>query len=429
MKTKKIICLICAVVILLTFSACGRTEKFDKLPQKTYQTQTALEKMDYRALVGGAFAVLDRSLYEENELSGEAEKVIVLFDETQKALVSLCQESDCLHNSDDCFERRLRYVVGTNNSYWDIVDGEILIIDGAFGRVYGEGHKDSTLTAYYFGFDGTLTDKIELDLNSLEKADGKKADRPMLSSAKAEYGGTVFLEAGEKFTRIKSGGSPRWIIPYNTDEKMFEPATEYIHNYWKIDTVFREVGRNLVGVTQGTEYVYIVDTLKRTYTEVFLNSAIRSIERNGHSEIDGIYPLKGLIRTEGQNGAEDVYWDYDTLEPVSLSISEEKLLDGYEMISVGKKSYCSVENGLEDTLEYVEVKKNENVQISRFFESGGCKLQEMVFESEKGLVFRFLKTDGSGDCSLVYVYKKDFFDGNIDEPWYYDAETYSFVKR
>ena len=86
MKTKKIICLICAVVILLTFSACGRTEKFDKLPQKTYQTQTALEKMDYRALVGGAFAVLDRSLLKKMSFREKPKRLLCFLTRHRKLL-------------------------------------------------------------------------------------------------------------------------------------------------------------------------------------------------------------------------------------------------------------------------------------------------------------------------------------------------------
>jgi len=68
-------------------------------------------------------------------------------------------------------------------------------------------------------------------------------------------------------------------------------------------------------------------------------------------------------------------------------------------------------------------------------------------ETEKGLIFTYhlILPDGTlePDCytvkenyrdvtyfypqKLLYVTKEDILDGTIDEPWFYDPETYSFV--
>ncbi|MBQ1955353.1 MAG: hypothetical protein II350_06395 [Clostridia bacterium] len=70
-------------------------------------------------------------------------------------------------------------------------------------------------------------------------------------------------------------------------------------------------------------------------------------------------------------------------------------------------------------------------------------------ETENGLIFSYKERleDGSWETDThivkengkdvtywypqkyVYVTKEDILDGNIDEPWYYDVETYSFVQR
>lgn len=428
---KRTVYLLLAVVTLFSFSACGKGEKYSKMPEKIFQTQVALEKMDYRALVGGALAVFDRSLFLGRELSEEAEEVIVLFDEKNMSLMPLCSADGCFHNTDDCFEKKLSYVVGKNNGYWDVVDGEILIIDWAYGRIYDEEqkHKPATLTAYYYSFSGEQTGKIEHDLKSLVTEVGKPANNPMMYSAKAEYGGTVFLNAGDI---SGSRGVNRWVIPYNTAAKRFEPETAYTTRpSIGVTHVFSEVGRNTVGISVGDNYRCIVNTAERT-SEVnsmyAMNSGMQTITKamGGNPAVLGIYPLKGLVKIKGVNGAENVFWNYMTAEPVSLTKGEEKLLDGYEMISVGRCSYCSTDVESNEFLEYVEVKSNEICRIKRAFDGGACRLEEMIFESEDGLVFKCSKSDGD---SLVYVSKKDFFDGEVSVPLFYDAETYSFVQR
>ncbi|MBQ1955916.1 MAG: hypothetical protein II350_09305, partial [Clostridia bacterium] len=70
-------------------------------------------------------------------------------------------------------------------------------------------------------------------------------------------------------------------------------------------------------------------------------------------------------------------------------------------------------------------------------------------ETEKGLILEYVNIlpDGTREPTyeirkeggrevqytfpkkLAYVTKEDFLDGSVDEPWFYDPETYSFVKQ
>ena len=70
-------------------------------------------------------------------------------------------------------------------------------------------------------------------------------------------------------------------------------------------------------------------------------------------------------------------------------------------------------------------------------------------ETEKGLILEYVNIlpDGTREPTyeirkeggrevqytfpkkLAYVTKEDFLDGSVDEPWFYDPETYSFVQR
>jgi len=73
----------------------------------------------------------------------------------------------------------------------------------------------------------------------------------------------------------------------------------------------------------------------------------------------------------------------------------------------------------------------------------------VVSETENGIIFSYLLRNPDGTLEpqqevktvdgktvtefkprkLMYVTKADVVDGSIDEPWFYDPETYTFVRQ
>ena len=99
------------------------------------------------------------------------------------------------------------------------------------------------------------------------------------------------------------------------------------------------------------------------------------------------------------------------------------------------------------TKTYQSNKDADEITVSRLFADSTYCLYSVVMESANGLVFSYYNNGESWQDEIyedevngqmktfrkptrwVFVSKDDYFDGQIDDPWYYDAETGMFVQK
>ena len=167
------------------------------------------------------------------------------------------------------------------------------------------------------------------------------------------------------------------------------------------------------------------------------------------SHAGSIYPISRII---ADNSFPKCYYDINTEDIVDQDKAEAlRQQVGWSYYYDGELIYMETSPKGDDFYGYHRSKSEEIISVSMFFEDRTYRIYSNILESEKGFVFQYI--DGSKSfeealedekytviengrevlyqkaARLVYVTKDDYFDGQIDEPWYYDAETGMFVQK
>ena len=247
-----------------------------------------------------------------------------------------------------------------------------------------------------------------------------------------------------------------WYVSYDLEKKEWDlvaslPYPTYIQFLGFGDMQNRRL--SLENENEGIVYIVDIDTGETAAIDCaeILDGMIVEGKLPKGTRITGIQPLRDYFSC--YTGKDNVYCRISTREIVdSEEISRPGKGDLYPAGYSDKFTY----NGELYVINYDPVLDRDvwlNVKTGESKPSD-IKGTRMSFfsETENGLIFSYLNLiedenglrlepetyvvkEGGREVTYwypqkyVYVTKEDIMDGNIDEPWYYDAETYSFVRK
>ncbi|MBQ1954602.1 MAG: M56 family metallopeptidase, partial [Clostridia bacterium] len=350
-------------------------------------------------LSGGALAVVNTLDYFGDDsffFEWERRQMTVLFDEQTKTMSPTCSAKKCNHQKNaGCFAYKLESDLG--KCFCTVINDRILTV--------GAGASGSkTVRAAYRTLDGVADEKYEFDLSTLVRADGKYVKQPELTCKYAAYGNTVYIDVCEQKDSLSTatrdtGSYNRWLLAFDTETNEFRVVANYLFRY--------HPGHEI-------EFTEITDEYIVMCMEGFVDTKIDL--KTGEYATD-----KCSVKSNG-----------------SASSSE------FHEISYKGDTYVLTDSSYAGRVYYNS--NGERTEILTVFEDRTLTLDLLIVESENGLIFTYFDrdnegnivylTDDNGELDLyhyaekwVYVTKEDYFDGQIDDPWYYDAETATFVQK
>lgn len=451
---KKIVLFILALLTLFSLVACGEKApeyKYDNIPELDL-SQTFLNLFSARPIKGGALSIIEPHIYRGQDIvveDWESEPISVLFDEENKFLLPLCYDYTCQHDGPDCFSYALAWAQG---SYWNVVDDMIVVVNDVFAYQIVGDLDPNCIYAFYFSLDGTLVDKVSFDMTTLIKQDGSFAEEPSQGLYCTAYKNNVYLDVHD-WADLSGEDKPknRWVVCYDLEKKEFYSAAHYILPYasWEGNYVtFEECTETEIGIVYNNRYAYSINLEDGSWTEtdcaeIYDNLIIKGIAHPG-TTVSRILPLSNII-------ADFCYpiCYYDTVTEERIELSENDAPYYYGRLSYyydGGRIYA-VDSDENNNIIYSSDKKQKKMAVNQYFENGAYDINDLIIESENGFIFHYYKSgEGREDEqyiviengrevlyqkaeSLVYVTKDDYFDGQIDDPWYYDAETGMFVQK
>ena len=401
---KRIVLLFLALLMLISLSAC-----VSNTPEDTYKynTVSGLKISEdtifgtfYRPLSKGSLAVVNYADFYGNDVVEEewgTEFLTIMFDEETKVAYPLCFSVGCDHQNRECFAYQIQ--MSFLSSYCTAIRDNVLLI--GWGK---EGLEN--VYAYYYSLDGTLQEKYLFDLTKLKQTDQSEIEDPYVSGCYASNGNTVYIDVLDSAERYNinnesTDGCNRWLLSFNTETNEFEVVSNYTlpDNYSTLIR-FGEMNDDNVVICYGEYYDVKIDLSNGEYTS------------SNHTEV---HDKNNEIWFSGQ-------------------------------ILYNEKMYISREQ-TDTTKTYQSNKDADEITVSRLFADSTYCLHSVVMESANGLVFSYYNNgeswqDETYECEVngqmktlrkptrwVFVTKDDYFDGQIDDPWYYDAETGMFVQK
>lgn len=447
---KRILFLLLALLSILPLAACGRGEEYAYDIFLTDFPTVRIPVIDNgMAVKGGAYLEMAINDLEGKEYGGEKTRVIMrhLFNEELKSFIPLCTNAICDHSSTDCF--------GT--VYEGFCPSLIIGIykDNIFS-IRDAHNKNGQLEAVYYGLDGIKHETVSFTPELLGY-DGEIFDKHFSSTASSYviYGTQIYLslfalatDVNLTIDELTSMNQDEfrysyWVARYDLDKKKWEmvstrpvtiPSNSFIINDATEDKF------SFAYEESATAYTFDIETGE---TEVYDCAVILDelISRNKlpiGTEIFDIYPLRDYFCCYA--GGKTSYCRISTkelIDPSELTIETESYSQKFHHNGVR----YSIDPGFE-SFELVNTDSAERITV----DIPGYAMT-LFSETEKGLIFTYhlILPDGTlePDCYTVkenyrdvtyfypqkflYVTKEDILDGTIDEPWFYDPETYSFV--
>ena len=445
---KRTISILLIFILVLSLVSCGKSEEYtyDFLSSE-YPTVSRVYTDGY-AIKGGAYLnVAMQNLEGESIRMVEGKNLMrCLFNEETKTIIPLCWDVTCEHASDNanCFGKLYGYSMESISGIYE---------DSVFSIRETYGVKNQ-LEVVYYGLDGIVLETVEYSPELVLPNGAPLEDRFMASFV-------TFLTVGSKvyFELVtEEGGVDKsftldpsnikylhWIVGYDLEDKEWDFVAMLPDSTYEEYLGFDDADDNRISIEceeKGTGYLVDTDTgAISVYDCAEILDEMISI---------GKIPVGTKIL---RVSAIQDYFVCDTgMEYIYCSISTEKIIDSssVEQVVAGEpykftyngERYVIVSKAGEFTLENVNTGENSSLATDGI-------IAVLFSETEHGLIFNYehLLEDGSlgsGTYTVkengkdvtywypqkyVYVTKEDILDGNIDEPWYYDAETYSFVQR
>lgn len=447
---KKFICLLAAVLMLMSLAACGGGEenyKYDAIPGLLLDHMT-LSQGQYRPVKGGAYGAMSSYDYHGEDFPVDewgSNFLMYIFDERSKVILPACMDPACTHDTEECFANIADYVPGS--SYWNIHEDMIVIGHTSF-KNYGPS-EIRQYTFFYFTLDGTLVDTKSFSMKSLVREDGQPAESPSLNFAQthAKDGKvyTVIFDSADYEPGVKRNS---WIVCYDLETKEFTTLGHFMTaDGLSLNIYITEVTDTHIGVEYDRRFGYCLDLetgeCVETDCAAIFTEAMAAGKVSG-SFIEGIYPVTGAIYIPGYP------------DPCYLSMTTGEKLDPEEVMNcrtVGMFSlyyegdtYSPAVGSSQRKFVFRRMGDGSKVNISRYFENGTYWLADTVMESENGVIYKYYNNGETYEdaqyevtengktvlyekaARLVYVEKSDMFDGTVDSPWYYDGETGMFVR-
>ena len=401
---KRTLLFILSILMLFSLSAC-----VSKTPEDDYKynivsglkmSEDTIFGTFSRPLTKGSLAVVNYADFYGNDVVEEewgSEFLTIMFDEETKVAYPLCFSVGCDHKNRECFAYQIQ--MSFLSSYCTAIRDNVLLI--GWGK---EGTEN--VYAYYYSLDGTLQEKYLFDLTKLKRADQSEIENPSVPGYYASNGNTVYIDVLDSAERYNinnesTDGCNRWLLSFNTDSNEFEVVSNYTlpDNYSTLIR-FGELNDDNIVICYGGYYDVKIDLSNGEYTS------------SSHTEV---HDKNNEIWSNGH-------------------------------ILYNNKKYIPKESTDTDRVYQSNIGTDE-ITVSRLFADSTYCLHSVVMESANGLVFSYYNNgeswqDETYECEVngqmktlrkptrwVFVTKDDYFDGQIDDPWYYDAETGMFVQK
>ena len=479
---KRIVLLFLAILMLLSLAACDTVEptgtsNFSSTFQEsscTTEVQTSEKETEEKSEPDYRYDLIDYLFYNSSvgmdiyrsmpikggsivsfskeDFAGEDYKILgdtiessgyllSLFDEQSKLLFPLCFDPICQHGQDECF-----------------AGNPLLYSQACFvanGKIYCS-YENDPISVEVYALDGTLEKKIIFDMDSLVTNDGSEAPDISGGSSFCIWDETLYIDVWgydqqeeiRNMRREENRPLNRWIVAFDVDTLEFRVVCNYrVADPYGNNFEFVECNGAQLGIDYDNRYAYCINLEDGTYTETDCAAIIdqvitnESLSEGTINYIEQIYPLSGIINTGGNAR---MYISVDSAEILTLSTLETHKLDSEKVFKCNGETYYEVH-----PLEYVRESNGEEIKVSATFEDRKYNIATEWFgiKSENGIIYLYrdagttfmddeytVEEDGvmvtyKKASRYIYVTYEDMLDGQIDEPWYYDAETGMFVQK
>ena len=343
----------------------------------------------------------------------------------------------CDHTTLDCFGKLYRI---DPYMFTGIYKDDVFRVELSF-------EVKNQLEVVYFGLDGIIKETVEY-IPELTMPNGETLEeRFMLNpSAYLTYGSKLYFyiatEALGADEALELGESEvefvHWIVSYDLEEKKWDLVTsipyllpDNIINIVDVNDTKFSFSENGIGYTVD----YITGETEAFDCAVIIDEMIESGKLPVGSILDDVYPLRDCFGCFADNK----YSHY--------RISTREPLDASEITYITDSSKFSYD-GEQYALDLRQVCTNVNTGVKTEIALDGTTII-FLCETENGIIFKYLERLEDGNLEpqtyiveengkdvvywypskYVYATKADIMDGQIDEPWYYDAETYSFIRQ
>ena len=435
---KRTICILLIVVLSLSLASCGSSDDeytYDYL-QYDFPMYLDTNSEEGVAVKGGAYLSIPVPYLEGDAHQGVCNTIRCIFNEETKVFMPLCWDVNCDHTTLDCFGKLYRV---TSQQISDIYEGEIFVVDRS-------SEVRNQLEVTYYSLDGTVRDTVEY-IPELTMPSGEVLDDifSLNSSDYITYGTKLYFDVSAEVLGSEASMDMdqsqvehvHWIVSYDLEKKKWDLFTSipYLMPNNLLD--FNDVKDAKISFTE-EGIGYTVD-LVTGETEIFdcvqvLDEMIAEGTLPVGTVLHDVYPLRDCFTCRAEKYS---YYKISTREAfdrskVTFTTGTRKFVYNGEPYSFSIRMECT------------NLKTGEQTPLVL-----DGKYLAFFSETENGIIYRYINyledgslepdtytvKEGGKDVTYwypqkyVYVTKEDILDGNIDEPWYYDAETYSFVQR
>ena len=441
---KRTICILLIVVFPLFLASCGTSDDeytYDYLPSD-YPDLILTVRSQSQAINGGAYLNLSLNNLEGTDCTNKVTMRSLFNDET-KAIMPLCWDLTCEHSGTTCF----------GNIYGSPPQACTGIYEDNIYLIRTTPNVKNQIEVVYYGLDGTLQATVkyapELTMPNGEMLE----DTFTLHPGYLKYGSKLYFNISSPYLGSNESVLLNqneikyviWFVSYDLREEKWDMVASPTEYFITNNIVLRDAKENKVQFSyNGVCYVADADTGETNVYDCAetLDKMVAEGKLPVGTKILQVSALRDYFICN--TGEEHVYCKISTKEIVE-STEVEQLTSSITEKFVYNGDLYVIEDGKEPTT-YVCTNKNTGEVIP--FGTDGMSLS-LFTETEKGIIFTWLERleDGSLEPTsyhvkengkdvtyfypekYLYVTKEDIVDGKIDEPWYYDAETYSFVKK
>ncbi len=445
---------ICLTVTLLA-SCGGESYKYTLIPPEVPKPSSTY-KLTGKVITNGTLAEFSLNDIQGTELKtgSSVSKLRCIVDDEAKTLYPLCFSATCTHTDTNCFA----------NAFYDEVPKECYGIwkDEIFVIGSFLNGKDN-ISAVYYSLDGTMTGSVPFDL-TLTRPDGKTVEIPYSGrGAPAFIGSKLYFDVMDLADSAAYRGEdsqepiPHWIVCYDLENKEFSLVASCELPYTASQPCnIRDISETELALYQDEKLwiISIADGTVRTVdcAEIVDRMVAEKVLPRG-SLIASVYPLSDImvVRHDLSPGEFTDYYCRLSTETL-VELTEEQItvlgngMSRYGFIYKGDHIILGARD--EENVHYYNENTNTEICLNRSF-GGKYMLQPELIETEKGLIYNYVTVleDGSlepeyydkienGETvsyklprKYVYVLKEDVLDGTVDEPYFYDPETGTFVPQ
>ena len=445
---KRAIYILLIIVFTLSFASCGETEEYtyDFLPTEYAKRFSAFISRS-QPIKGGAylFSYLNNIEGEVIAVGESNVPMISIFSEETKTVMPLCFDMTCEHGigNMNCF----------GNIYGRSIESFCGIYEDAVFSIRENYKGKNRLEAVYYGFDGIIKETVEF-APVLYLPNGELFGSRFIMNPHIYYlvGSRIYMElvtedvSTEDWVLMDPSEIKylHWFVCYNLETKEWSVAASLPYSTYDQFIGFSDVKDNKLAFNNnGICYVADGETGE---TEVYdcaeiLDAMILEGKVPAGSNVLGTYPLRDYFVCNTGTGT--IFCRISTQEIIDSSEVERATDDHYTRFVYNGDLYV-LDCALGTEVKVTNANTGERVVV-------GIDKKAIYYfsETEKGVIFKYIEQLEDGTLEpktyivkengkdveywypekYVYVTKEDILDGNIDEPWYYDAETYSFVQR